>query len=120
LPFYERTFGLEKPNSINLIKNIIKGNTLPGIIAFLYYSGSFIFMFLIIVGLCLLASLIEFLSFLASKQNMIFSSIISMVIAYRLTHFGYLPNQSYLLFGSMFFTILFVFCFFRLIKKSKD
>jgi hypothetical protein len=120
LHFYERTFGLEKPNSINLIKNIVKGNTLPGIIAFLYYSGSLIFIFLIIIGLCLLASLIEFLSFLASKQNMIFSSIISMVIAYRFTHFGYLPNQSYLLFGSMFFTILFVFCFFRLLKKSKD
>ena len=119
LPFYEKTFGLENEKSINLIKNI-KGNTLPGIIAFLYYSGSFIFMFLIIVGLCLLASLIEFLSFLVSKQNMIFSSIISMVIAYRFTHFGYLPNQSYLLFGSMFFTILFVFFYFRLIKKSKD
>jgi hypothetical protein len=117
LSFYERTFGLEKLNSINLIKNIIKGNTLPGIIAFLYYSGSLIFIFLIIIGLCLLASLIEFLSFLVSKQNMIFSSIISMVIAYRFIHFGYLPNQSYLLFGSMFFTILFVFFFFRLIKK---
>lgn len=119
LPFYEKTFGLENEKSINLIKNI-KGNTLPGIIAFLYYSGSLIFIFLIIIGLCLLASLIEFLSFLASKQNMIFSSIISMVIAYRFIHFGYLPNQSYLLFGSMFFTILFIFCIFGIIKKSKD
>jgi hypothetical protein len=112
--FYEKTFNVGY--NISEHKNI-KGNTLPGLIAFLYYSGSLLFLFLSIVILCLFASTIEFLSFMISKKNMFFSSLISMVIAYRFVHFGYLPHQSYLLFGSLFFVIFLVFIFFYLSKK---
>ena len=86
-------------------------------IAFLYYPGSLFFLFVSIVSLCLFASTIEFISFMISKKNMFFSSLISMVISYRFIHFGYLPYQSYLLFGSLFFVIFLVFLFFNISKK---
>ena len=112
--FYEKSFNLG--NNVSQHKNI-KGNTLPGMIAFLYYPGSLLFLFVSIVSLCLFASTIEFISFMISKKNMFFSSLISMVISYRFIHFGYLPYQSYLLFGSLFFVIFLVFLFFNISKK---
>ena len=116
LAFYETTFNVNEVKSIN-ISNNVKGNTLPGMIAFLYYSGSLLFLFASIASLCLVASTVEFISFVISKKNMFFSSLISMVIAYRFIHFGYLPHQSYLLFGSLFFVIFLVFLFFYISKK---
>ena len=44
LTFYESTFGLEEGMQDTIYKNA-KGNTLPGIIAFLFYSGSYLFLF---------------------------------------------------------------------------
>ena len=114
--FYENTFNVNEVKSIN-ISNNVKGNTLPGMIAFLYYSGSLHFLFASIASLCLVASTVEFISFIISKKNMFFSSLISMVFAYRFIHFGYLPHQSYLLFGSLFFVIFLVFLFFNISKK---
>ena len=112
--FYEKSFNVG--NNVSQHKNI-KGNTLPGMIAFLYYPCSLLFLFVSIVSLCLFASTIEFISFMISKKNMFFSSLISMVIAYRFIHFGYLPHQSYLLFGSLFLLIFLVFLFFYISKK---
>jgi hypothetical protein len=111
--FYEKTFNL---TSTEVTYNI-KGNILPGMIAFLYYSGSLLFLFVSIVTLCLVAATVEFISFMISKKNMFFSSLVSMIIAYRFIHFGYLPHQSYLLFGSLFFVIFMVFLFFYISKK---
>lgn len=104
--FYEFTFGLESMNTYNsqLYENV-KGNTLPGIVAFSYYSGSYFILFLIIFFLCLLASCLEFISFKVSSKNLIFSALIGEVIAFRFIHFGYLPQQSYLLFGSILLTL---------------
>jgi hypothetical protein len=79
--------------------------SLPGIIAFLFYPGSYIFLFVSVVMLGLFASWIEFLSFKFSEGNYIFSSLIGQVVAYRFIHFGYVPRQSYLLFGTIFVNI---------------
>ena len=117
--FYERTFNVNEVKSINISDNV-KGNTLPGIIAFLYYSGSLIFLLISIVVVCLFASIVEFISFTISKNNMFFSSLISMVIAYRFIHFGYLPNQSYLLFGSLIIVIFLVYFLFSIKINSKN
>lgn len=116
LAFYENTFSVKEIKSFDIYHNV-KGNTLPGIIAFLYYSGSLLFLFVSISSLCLFASTVEFISFMISKKNMFFSSIISMVITFRFVHFGYLPHQSYLLFGSLFLVIFLVFLFFYINKK---
>ena len=105
--FYEINFDLrENQISKDIYKNV-KGNTLPGIIAFMYYSGSYYILFISIFLITIFSSLLEFVAFKLSSQNLIFSSLIGQVIAFRFTHFGYLPHQTYLLFGSIFITIFF-------------
>ena len=107
--FYEFTFGLESMNSYNneLYENV-KGNTLPGIVAFFYYSGSYFILFLIIFFLCLLASYLEFISFKVSSKNLIFSALIGEVIAFRFIHLDIYQEQSYLLFGSIVITLIII------------
>ncbi|MCW9067497.1 MAG: hypothetical protein OQJ82_03550, partial [Sulfurimonas sp.] len=83
--------------------------SLPGFIAFFYYSGSIIFLFAVLLSLGLLASLIELASYRLSANNIIFAALIAQVIAYRYTHFGYVPAQSYLLFGSIFLNIFIIY-----------
>ena len=97
----------------------VKGNTLPGVIAFMYYLGSYKLLFLSILLLSLLGSSIEFAAFKASSKNLIFSALIGQVIAFRFIHFGYLPSQSYLLFGSIFLTIEMFYIIIFIINKFK-
>ena len=118
--FYELTFNLKNKNLYDKNSTNIKGNTLPGIIAFCYYSGSILFLIISIISISLLSSLIEYIAFLSSKQNLIFSGLIGQVIAFRFIHFGYLPHQSYLLFSSIFLTILFVYLLNVFIKKYRN
>ena len=42
------------------------------------------------------------------------------VIAYRYAHFGYVPAQSYLLFGSLFLNILIIYLFNKLLFVIYD
>ena len=109
--FYELNFGLESMNSSNQKYANVKGNTLPGIIGFFFYFGSFYILFYIIFFISILSSVIEYISYRLSSQNLIFSGLIGQVIAFRFAHFGYLPSQSYLLFGSIFLTIILAYCF---------
>jgi hypothetical protein len=116
--FYERTFYLNDTNNsaIDIHKNA-KGNTLTGIIAFLFYSGSLIFLFMSMLVLMIFANILEFILYKISGKNIIFCSLIGQIVAFRFIHFGYLPSQSYLLFGSIFLTILAVYVFNIFIKK---
>lgn len=108
LSFYEKTFNL-KDNITQKINSNAKGNTLIGIIGFSYYTGNKIFIFLFVSFLCLIASMIEFLSFKMSNKNIIFSSLIGQIIAFRFIHFGYLPHQTYLIFSAIFLSILMIY-----------
>lgn len=118
--FYEITFGLEENKVSNELYENVKGNTLPGILAFLYYSGSYFILFFGIFLLCIIASFIEFISFKLSSNNLIFSSLIGQVIAFRFIHFGYLPHQTYLLFGTIILTIIFVYILTSYLKKNSS
>ncbi len=80
--------------------------SLPGIIAFLFYPGSIIFLFLSMILIGILASLIEVYVYIVSRNNLVLCSLISMVVAYRFASFGYVPSQSYLLFGTIFISII--------------
>jgi len=104
--FYELTFELKENKVSNEIYDNVKGNTLPGALAFSYYSGSYYILFLIIFSISIFASCLEYLSFKFSSNNLILAALIGQVIAFRFAHFGYLPHQSYLLFGSIILTIL--------------
>ena len=107
--FYELTFGLEENEISDELYENVKGNTLPGILAFSYYSGSYYILFFIVFLLTIISSYIEFISFKLSSNNLIFSSLIGQVIAFRFIHFGYLPHQTYLLFGSIILNIIFIY-----------
>ena len=116
--FYEKTFNLKNVNnSTTEIHENAKGNTLTGIIAFLFYSGSLIFLFIGMLILIIFANLLEFISFKVSGKNLIFCSLIGQIVAFRFIHFGYLPKQSYLLFGSIFLTIFAVYLFKTFTKR---
>ena len=116
--FYELTFGLEENAVSDDLYENVKGNTLPGILAYLYYSGSLLMLFTGIFILSIIASYLEFVSLKLSSYNLIFSSLIGQVIdSFRFIHFGYLPHQTYLLFGTIILTILFVYIFNLYSKK---
>jgi hypothetical protein len=108
LSFYEENF---KIYHVDNYKNngSTKGNILPGLMAFLYYSGSYIFLFFSIILFSCFASLLEYLIYKSTNKNLIASGLIGMVIAYRFAHFGYLPSRSYLLFGSIIGLIILFF-----------
>ena len=115
---YELKFNLEYLDDSRHLYSNVKGNTLPGIMAFLYYSGSITFLFFSSFILTILASLLEFFAFKMSGKNLIFSSLIGQIIAFRFTHFGYLPHQTYLLFGTIIITIFILYIFQIYLKKE--
>ena len=77
-------------------KRILKGNTLPGIITFVFYTGSYYFLFISMIVLTLVFCFLEILCLKISNKNMIFASFISFTVAFRLFNFGYAPADSYL------------------------
>ncbi len=94
----------------------INSITLMGIVAFLFYSGSFIFLFLSLSIICLFCSFLEFVSYKITN-NMLFSALISQILAYRLWHFGYIPSNSYKLLLSICFIIFLIYLYRKLISK---
>ena len=83
--------------------------SLPGVIAFMYYPGSFIFLFFGMIAVGLFASLLEIFTFRFAGQNWVLCSLMAQVVAYRLAGFGYVPGQSYLLFGSLMLNVMLIF-----------
>jgi len=83
--------------------------SIPGIVAFFYYPGSIAFLFVSMLALGFLAAGIEIFVYKLSGANLIVCSLMGQVIAYRYAHFGYVPAQSYLLFGSLFINILMIY-----------
>jgi hypothetical protein len=80
--------------------------TMPGAVGFFFYHGNFYFLFLTMIILGLIASFIELLIYKLGGGNLILCSLMSQVVAYRYAHFGYVPAQSYLLFGTIFGNLL--------------
>ncbi len=107
LSLYDSRF-IETPYA-NMDKSKNHFVSLPGVIAFMYYPGSFIFLFLGMIVIGLLASLLEIFTFRFAGQNWVLCSLIGQVVAYRLAGFGYVPGQSYLLFGSLLLNVLLIF-----------
>lgn len=83
--------------------------SLPGILAFLHYLDSFVFLFFSMLVVGALAAAIEITIYKLSESNEILTSLLAQVVAYRFAHFGYVPGQSYLLFGTIFMNILFIY-----------
>lgn len=82
--------------------------SLPGIMAFFFYPGSFVFLFLAMLLLGAVGAGIEILVYKAGR-NPILCSLLAQVVAYRYAHFGYAPKHSYVLFGALFFNVLAIY-----------
>jgi len=83
-----------------LVENDKHFITLPGIIAFFFYPGSFVFLFAAMLLVAAIGSGIEIAVYRVSG-SLILCSLIAFVVAYRFAHFGYVPARSYLLFGAI-------------------
>ena len=107
--FYEKEFGLVvRKTNVDTGKTIMKGNTLPGIITFLYYSGSPFFLLLSIMIIFFLFNFLENFLRNLTENNLVFICFISNMIATRLFHFGYAPKDSYLFLVSILLSVLFL------------
>ena len=94
--FYEKTFGLSYKINLSTNKVLLKGNTLPGIITFLYYSGNLYFVLISLFSIIVIFNIFEILVKRITRTNLIFACFLSNMIATRLFHFGYAPKESYL------------------------
>ena len=83
--------------------------SLPGILAFFFYPGSYVFLFVGMMFIGLIAAVIEFSVYKLGNKNLILCALLSQVVAYRYAHFGYVPGQSYLLFGTLFLNLFIIY-----------
>ena len=112
--FYEREFGLiVRKTNVDTGKTIMKGNTLPGIISFLYYTGSPIFLLLSIMLIFFIFNFLENYLRHVTENNLVFICFISNMIATRLFHFGYAPKDSYMFLLSILLSVFFLIILMR-------
>ncbi|MFA6901878.1 MAG: hypothetical protein WC236_02215 [Gallionellaceae bacterium] len=90
--------------------------SLPGILAFCFYPGSFAFLFGCMFLLGLFAVFIEMSAYKLAGNNLILCSLIAEVVAFRFASFGYVPAQSYLLFGSIFLNLIIIYTLYKSIN----
>lgn len=83
--------------------------SLPGILPFCYYPGSFVFLFIAMFLAGTFAAANEILVYKLSGSNFIIAALFAQVVAHRFAHFGYAPGRSYLLFGTLFMNILIIY-----------
>lgn len=91
--------------------------SLPGAIAFFFYPGSFVFLFVCMFALGLFAAFAEIFAFRLGGNNLILCALIGQVVAYRYASFGYVPQQSYLLFSTIFATPLIIYSLNKLLAS---
>jgi hypothetical protein len=92
----------------------------PGILAFLYYSGSLTFVLIssFIIGLAI--SYIEKIVLNFFYNNLLLASVISQTLAYRFINFGYLPTNTYQLILSLFLNLLLIYTIYEFFKFKKN
>ena len=90
---------------------------LPGIIAFVSYYGSLVFLFISLLLIHFFSAFIEKIAYSLSFNSKIFSSFVGYTLAYRLIHFGYVPKNSYMLLTAIFISIFGIFIISKLIKR---
>lgn len=126
--FYETTFKVDWDGGKEVMigeKRILKGNTLPGLFSYLFYSGNYYFLFTSIFLLTFIFSVFEIFCKRITNNNMIFASFISFMICFRMFNFGYAPRDTYLFVISVLLSVLMIFFlsrfnFFSLRKKNNN
>jgi len=116
LTIYDQRF-IESPYTANADKPVFHFISLPGIIAFLYFPGSLAFLFVALTLCGWLAAAVEIATYRYAGQNWILCSLIAQVVAYRYAHFGYVPAQSYLLFGAVILNVALLYAADRILRR---
>jgi hypothetical protein len=80
--------------------------SLPGYIAFLFYPASYVFLFVAVFAFSIFAYIVEYFVYRFGGQNLVLCALIAQVVAFRYTSFGYVPLQSYMLFGTIIANVL--------------
>ena len=83
--------------------------SMPGILGFFYYPGSYLFLFAAMLLLGGLGAGFEIFTFRLGGANVILCALISFVVAYRFAHFGYVPARSYLLSGAIILNVVLIY-----------
>jgi len=83
--------------------------SLPGIIAFCFYPGSFLFLFISTFILGAIATIIEISVYKLGGKNIILCALLAQVVAYRYAHFGYVPSQSYLILCALYLNLFIIY-----------
>jgi hypothetical protein len=106
--YYEHNYLFINSNTNeSFLKNNLISSTTPGIVAYLLYSGSEIFVFISIFFISFF--LIKFQDLLDDFfHNKIFISVIMFNISSKIFHFGFAVKNSHLTFFAAFFAIIFV------------
>jgi hypothetical protein len=118
LPFYSENFNSKYHAHNDSAKSSAIYVVTPGIVAFLYYSGSVIFVFFSILILILFCLIIERLFYYFSCKNVILTNIIGYALAVRVVHFGYVPSNILNFFLSIIFSLIFIITITNLLKKA--
>jgi hypothetical protein len=114
--FYDKEIAKSWYADVNLLNHHFI--SLPGILAFFYYPGSYIFLFFSMALLGIIGATIESTVYKLSGANIILCSLMAQVIAYRYAHFGYVPKQSYLLIGTIILNVFMIYFLNKICKRS--
>jgi hypothetical protein len=130
--FFKRSFNEKFNYSNSFYENVVKKNIhsyekkpplftvyVPGMIGYLYYTGSVFFLIISIIFVCFVCSYLEFFALRASKNNLIFCSLIGNILSYRVAHFGYMPINTYKILTAIILTIILVFFVMKLLGNIK-
>ena len=116
--FYEDNFLIKNKNLI-LNEDLSERNNiiiLPGIIAYLYISGSIFFLFFSIIFIMFFCYFLEYLYFIFGGKNVFLCSFMGYVFASRLIHSGYLVSNNFKYIISLLINLLVIVIIIKVFK----
>ena len=116
LSFYDANF-IESPY-LGYDRNKHNYVSLPGLVAFCFYPGSFGFLFVAIFAAAIVGSIIEMSAFHLAGKNAILAALIAEVVASRYAHFGYAPAHTYALVGAIYLNLLLLYFADKLLARA--
>ena len=90
-------------------QNRVHAVSLPGIAAFLLISDSAYVFVLGVFLVLIIGRVFEFLALLVSGGNLMLTAVVCQIVAYRFAQFGYVPAQSYYLFGGLLLILVLLY-----------
>jgi hypothetical protein len=92
---------------------------LPGILAFLFYPGSYLFLLAGMFLAGIFGGAMELFVCRLSGGNIILCALMAQVLAYRYAHFGYAPRQTYMLLGTMVLNVIIIYSLMKAASLKK-